>query len=700
MKRMLGILSLAAACLPVCAQYLPNSTFKNWKTACGYTYQTSKSTSKGGPHGNIQRPGEEPSDWNGSNVKQKVYVPIFGAQTGTSRDLVTKGDATDNGTIVKLTNTFVGVGKIGATAPAFINFGTPWVYAVSDVDNCDGGVYGGMELSSASATTHYQPDAIKGEFKRAASTTENAHIISYFWQGTYNSKVTATGTVSFDDVDRTVFNDVRTGSAAGTLIAKCDHTFTSTANGDWETIEVPINYLATPTTGKALKMNVIVSSADYWTRNNIQKNSLLEVKWVDLVYWHALSDLKWNGTTLSGFNENTTSYSVNEFYDASKVSYTVKGRMATATKSYNAATGKLTITVNNSVSGSTSYTIQFLTEKTYTGTLGVGNGSTYGKGATFSAKLLAESETKRSLKFENITLENAAGKQGIGTLYVPNVTVSGTSVTGTYNGTFSAGSDAAISSWQGSTWGTQQCNVSLTLSAGNSITGTITCPKLKMVFANKVFFYETNDVTRTAGTYNVTINRTFAQGWNTLCLPFSMTPAEIGAKAAQEFSSVSEGKTLNFATVSQMQANVPYLVFFENATTLPFYYCGAMQTPSAKGVTHDGITFSGNFTADKNMQGLYGVATGTDGHQRILLGSAGATLPAMAAFFSSTQSLANMSLRMEGENMTDIEAIQTTEHEAQTDVYTLQGTRIQPATKGARLPKGIYIINGKKVIVK
>ena len=700
MKRILGILSLAAACLPVCAQYLPNSTFKDWKKTCGDTYQTSKSTSKGGPHGNIQRPGEEPSDWNGSNVKQMVYVPIFGAQTGKSGDLVTKGDATDNGTIVKLTNTFVGVRSIGSNAPAFINFGTPWVYAVYTIDDCDGGVYGGMELSSASATTHYQPDAIKGEFKRAASTTENAHIISYFWQGTYNSKVTATGTVSFNDVDRTVFNDVRTGSAAGTLIAKCDHTFTSTANGDWETIEVPINYLATPTTGKALKMNVIVSSADYWTRNKIKKNSLLEVKWVNFVYWHALSDLKWNGTTLPGFNENTTSYSVNEFYDASKVSYTVKGRMATATKSYNAATGKLTITVNNSVSGSTSYTIQFLTEKTYTGTLGVGNGSTYGKGATFSAKLLAESETKRSLKFENITLENAAGKQGIGTLYVPNVTVNGTSVTGTYNGTFSAGSDAAISSWQGSAWGTQQCNVSLTLSASNRITGTITCPKLKMVFANSRTLKQTSNVSQSAGTYNVTINRTFAQGWNTLCLPFSMTPAEIGAKAAQEFSSVSEGKTLNFAAVSQMQANVPYLVFFENATTSPFYYCGAMQTPSAKGVTHDGITFSGNFMANKNMQGLYGVATGTDGHQRILLGSAGATLPAMAAFFSSTQPLANMSLRMEGENMTDIEAIQTTENEAQTDVYTLQGTRIQPATKGARLPKGIYIINGKKVIVK
>ena len=697
MKRMLGILSLAAACLPVCAQYLPNSTFKDWKKTCGSTYQTSKGGILGNtPNGFVVRPGVEPADWNGSNVRQKVLNSI-----GESDQLVTKGDTTANGTIVvKLTNTFVGLGTYGANAPAFINFGTPWVYAVSTISSCDGGVYGGMELSSASASKHYEPDAIKGEFKRAATTGESAHIIAYLWQGTYTSTVKASKKMSFDDVDRTVFNNDQTGSAAGTLIAKCDYAFTSTANGDWETIEVPIEYKTTPTTGKALKMNVIVSSADYWTRNNIQKNSLLEVKWVDLVYWHALSDLKWNGTKLSGFDENITSYSVNEFYDASKVSYKVKGRMATATKSYNAATGKLTITVNNSVSGSTSYTIQFLTEKTYTGTLGVGNGSTYGKGATFSAKLLAESETKRSLKFENITLENAAGKQGIGTLYVPNVTVNGTSVTGTYSGTFSAGSDAAISSWQGSTWGTQRCNVSLTLSSSNRITGTITCPKLKMVFASSRTLKQTSNVTYSAGTYNVTINRTFAQGWNTLCLPFSITPAEIGAKAAQEFSSVSEGKTLNFAAVSQMQANVPYLVFFENATTSPFYYCGATQEPNAQSVEHSGITFSGNFAANKSMQGFYGVVTGTDGHQRILLGSAGATLPAMAAFFISTQSLANMSLRMEGENMTDIEAIQTTENEAQTDVYTLQGTRIQPATKGARLPKGIYIINGKKVIVK
>ena len=88
MKRMLGILSLATACLPVCAQYLPNRTFKDWKKTCGSTYQTSTGGSGRKPVGLIVRPGIEPADWNGSNVKQKV---IF---EGKSEQLVTKGDVT------------------------------------------------------------------------------------------------------------------------------------------------------------------------------------------------------------------------------------------------------------------------------------------------------------------------------------------------------------------------------------------------------------------------------------------------------------------------------------------------------------------------------------------------------------------------------------------------------------------------------
>ena len=664
MKRMLGILSLAAACLPVCAQYqLENAGFESWESVSFSSYS-----------------GEEPLHWNsfltgsgglkGTACKGSQLFPVTDVRPGTT------GTKSAKLTAKKV---FLKIYAQGNMTTGQINMGSK---------------------TASDATGNYNATRENDNAYNQKITGRPDSMV--VWLKFYTTKSSYRAKANSILHTSGYYQDPEVNTLTATVIAKAVNMDIEPLN-KWKRYSIPFSY---PSNDRSLRpAYALVSFSTNNKPGQGTKDDALYVDDLEYIYNSELKKFTYNGTTIDAPKAGETVWFTACPYDPAIVPTFVTNAQGGSVSYSVDANNLMTVTVKGddySVNASNyhTYYVQFPYEKTYTGTLGVGNGSTYGKGAAFSAKLLAESETKRSLKFENITLENAAGKQGIGTLYVPNVTVNGTSVTGTYSGTFSAGSDAAISSWQGSAWGTQQCNVSLTLSSSNRITGTITCPKLKMVFASSRTLKQTSNVTQSAGTYNVTINRTFAQGWNTLCLPFSITPAEIGAKAAQEFSSVSEGKTLNFAAVSQMQANVPYLVFFENATTSPFYYCGATQTPSAQDVTHSGITFNGNFTADKDMQGFYGVATGTDGHQRILLGSAGATLPAMAAFFRSTQSLANMSLRMEGENMTDIEAIQTTENEAQTDVYTLQGTRIQPATKGARLPKGIYIINGKKVIVK
>lgn len=664
MKRMLGILSLAAACLPVCAQYqLENAGFESWESVSFSSYS-----------------GEEPLHWNsfltgsgglkGTACKGSQLFPVTDVRPGTT------GTKSAKLTAKKV---FLKIYAQGNMTTGQINMGSK---------------------TASDATGNYNATRENDNAYNQKITGRPDSMV--VWLKFYTTKSSYRAKANSILHTSGYYQDPEVNTLTATVIAKAVNMDIEPLN-KWKRYSIPFSY---PSNDRSLRpAYALVSFSTNNKPGQGTKDDALYVDDLEYIYNSELKKFTYNGTTIDAPKAGETVWFTACPYDPAIVPTFVTNAQGGSVSYSVDANNLMTVTVKGddySVNASNyhTYYVQFPYEKTYTGTLGVGNGSTYGKGAAFSAKLLAESETKRSLKFENITLENAAGKQGIGTLYVPNVTVNGTSVTGTYSGTFSAGSDAAISSWQGSAWGTQQCNVSLTLSSSNRITGTITCPKLKMVFASSRTLKQTSNVTQSAGTYNVTINRTFAQGWNTLCLPFSITPAEIGAKAAQQFSSVSEGKTLNFAAVSQMQANVPYLVFFENATTSPFYYCGATQTPSAKGVTHSGITFNGNFTADKDMQGFYGVATGTDGHQRILLGSSTATLPAMAAFFRSTQSLANMSLRMEGENMTDIEAIQTTENEAQTDVYTLQGTRIQPATKGARLPKGIYIINGKKVIVK
>ena len=86
------------------AQQLPNNSFTDWKTACGNSDQINDN----GDAEARQRPGVEPTDWNGSNVRQKVGVEA------TSDKLVTQAASGYSGNSVCLTNIKVGV-KLGFT---------------------------------------------------------------------------------------------------------------------------------------------------------------------------------------------------------------------------------------------------------------------------------------------------------------------------------------------------------------------------------------------------------------------------------------------------------------------------------------------------------------------------------------------------------------------------------------------------------
>lgn len=259
------------------AQQLPNVGFESWKTTCGKTLSV--------PNDFRQRPGVEPSDWNGSNVNQ--YVVIEKKESG----LVTQ-QTEGNNKYLQLKNIFVGVYTIGSTAPGFINLGTPWVYASTKISDCDGGVFGGVSFNK-------KPDAIKGKYKRTDSNSEDSHIIAYLWNGTYTSKignVAQTETEEQNNVDRVVLGK-STGLASGQLVASCDKAFSSTANKDWETIVVPLDYVANA--GNPTMMNVIISAGDYWNRGNLKKNTTLLVDDVDFVYYSTLTSLTVGDETIA-----------------------------------------------------------------------------------------------------------------------------------------------------------------------------------------------------------------------------------------------------------------------------------------------------------------------------------------------------------------------------------------------------------------
>ncbi len=362
-----GALLLSLSAFMANAQQLPNVGFESWKTTCGSSRSVNEKKE-------VVRPGVEPAEWNGSNVNQTVFG-VNKLEPG----LVTKQEEGGN-KYLQLRNMYVGALGIGSNAPGFINFGTPWVYATSQIKKCDGGTFGGQSFT-------YKPDAIKGKYKRAdsdaegkpISNNESSHIIVYLWYGTYQSFIGSTDLKTKEEkenVDRAVLGKT-TGPISGKLVASCDKAFSSTANNDWETIVVPLNYEANA--GNPAMMNVIISAGDYWNRSKLLDGTTLLVDDVDFVYYSTLTSLK-AGSKAIALKDGVYNYTVvGKMPTEKEVVATCKSQFADAAVAVDAANYKVTVTVTNQggkdVDGATQhvYTLQYTAPvvKQYAGILNV-----------------------------------------------------------------------------------------------------------------------------------------------------------------------------------------------------------------------------------------------------------------------------------------------------------------------------------------
>ena len=399
------------------AQQLPNVGFDSWKTTCGSSRSVNEKKE-------VVRPGVEPAEWNGSNVNQTVFG-VNKLEPG----LVTKQEEGGN-KYLQLRNMYVGALGIGSNAPGFINFGTPWVYATSQINKCDGGTFGGQSFT-------YKPDAIKGKYKRAdsdaegkpISNNESSHIIVYLWYGTYQSFIGSTDLKTKEEkenVDRAVLGKT-TGPISGKLVASCDKAFSSTANNDWETIVVPLNYEANA--GNPAMMNVIISAGDYWNRSKLLDGTTLLVDDVDFVYYSTLTSLK-AGSKAIALKDGVYNYTVTGKMPTKKeVVATCKSQFADAAVAVDAANYKVTVTVTNQggkdVDGATQhvYTLQYTAPvvKQYAGILNVEMGG---------EDVIANATQEVTISYYNdntcdFSLPNFmfAGNN-IGNIEIPNVKVS------------------------------------------------------------------------------------------------------------------------------------------------------------------------------------------------------------------------------------------------------------------------------------
>lgn len=283
------------------------------------------------------RPGTQPQGWEASNVNQKVWMTVEETLVTPDADRNGKSD----GHSVLLKNKKVGAMGITSPAPAYITLGVPWVYAISNIDKCDGGTLGGINFSK-------RPDAIRGWYKRTGSSGKS-QVIVYAWKGTYTSTVSTNpkGSLTGDvkatvlDQDRCIINDEGYDSKTegAKLIAKCDESITGETS-EWKPFEFDLQY---ENNEIPEKINVVISACDYWSRSNIVPDETMTVDDVEFVYWSNLRSLSYDGTPVNISDPNNIQIEA-KYFDLSKVSCT-SGHGAEIQKNYDPSTGILTITI-------------------------------------------------------------------------------------------------------------------------------------------------------------------------------------------------------------------------------------------------------------------------------------------------------------------------------------------------------------------
>lgn len=707
MRKILLTALLAAGGLTASAQYLPNGDFQQWKTTCGKSDQTSLNNYyESAPFGLATRPGVEPQDWNGSNVNQTVFN-----KNAHSDALVTRQGNAEN-FYVRLVCTKVGVKfvtwDIKAEAPAFINFGTPWVYAVSTKSKCDGGVYGGMPFS-------YKPDAIKGRYKRTpAAKAEKARIIAYLWSGTFKSSIpSGKSTRMQDDVDRAIMGRVSGVTGDGKLVASCDYGFETTKNNDWEEIIVPIDYKRTDVV--PTKMNVIISSDDYWNRANMVENSTLEVDDVQFVYYHALESITYKGKTIK-MEEGKNFYNllIDEDFDISNFSYKKKGAGATVEKSFDPKSQMLTVTVkgndfNVNPKSVTVYKFKVAKEVTdFTSDLSV----ELVKMGMFdpsesTIQLYKEQDGSYTFQLRNFSL--MGGAINVGTIVLKNLDINGDKITTSQTTTIQPGDDPSVDEKQ---WmGPNLPPVPIVLNAtrnGADLTAQIDIDfreamgmQIKVVFAPTIEINGTTDFTTIEpGLKNIHFTRPLKKGWNSICMPCNVNPfcfTNDEDTKLQELSSADDNG-LNFVEVQELEANKPYLIYVPYETKSS-YFGAEIVAAEPQAQCRGGFCFQGNYTPSFAMRNRYGVADhGAEG-QFIQKGGEKSTLPATGAYFTASGKPASVKLNLGGE-VTGINSNGVIiSDSASAPVFDLKGVRVSNGSLEG-LPKGLYIQGGKKVYVK
>lgn len=357
---LLAVAGTAGAQTSTPASQVPNGNFEgSWAPCKPWT-----------GNGKTMEMNKQPEKWTVSNVIG--YVSNFTGATNVGEQQ-TPGRG-EKGNAVKIYNA-PNSALSAKTVPGYMTLGTSWSTANGIGKNADGGTFGGISFVN-------KPDALRFYYKRSHSgKNTRSSVIAYLWNG-YTSQekvpsdIQAQTEVTMVDRDVNVLEKPYSKGGNVTnkakLIAKIEYYTTETPT-EWTECIIPFEYVKKNAAETPAKFNIIFAASDYFN-SKVTQGVTMYIDDVDLVYYHTLKSATYDGQAIENFAENTLSYDLSsQVYDEKKFDCTVKGIGAEAVKSYDEATGLLTVTVNgNNISddatSKTVYTFQFK-KVDYTGVL-------------------------------------------------------------------------------------------------------------------------------------------------------------------------------------------------------------------------------------------------------------------------------------------------------------------------------------------
>ncbi len=454
MKKLCNLLVLGSAAMVAGAQQLPNAGFEGnwienrpWNTVSG-TELTMRQAAGTTDPSVLENPeyGIQPEGWVVSNVAgvvsqlEEEYGGGWGALGATL--VGTRVEGFNSSYAICLTNNSNPF-MTTQIVPGYLTLGTTWATNTLDLTtfqpgNKDGGVFGGMEFSA-------RPDAFRFMYlinlAEDGTADDKFTALAYSWKGTWsqadvpgnNSMSAEVVTTTMIDRDRNILGMETsqggevTASEDALLIAK-GLQYIPHGEAGWNTFVLPLEYFSADAPEK---INVVISSNDYFDTENIRNGNSISIDDAEFVYFSRLASVTVNGVEIAGFNPDVYEYKVSgDVPAAENVAATLLGEGKTAIAEVKVEGDTVLITVTNAngsdVDGESThvYTITFgeSDATSYSGYLNIEMlGSVIAENQPATIEIIDNGDMTCTFRLPDFSIDLGDGMTPLGDIVIENV---------------------------------------------------------------------------------------------------------------------------------------------------------------------------------------------------------------------------------------------------------------------------------------